>query len=176
MTSQSSLTSTELDSPLWHFALSFWRTPGVEAACLTLQAGGWSVTRILCASWLATLGKTYEGEPYEVRQWRETMTMRLRSMKQALPKDVPALSTLRQQIAASELESERVELALAFTALNPENDALVPSEDVAYTLFQCNLYAAAPNANVIDQETRGLIDLLTTLLVNHATRRTESAL
>lgn len=176
MTRQPSLTSTSLDSPLWQFTLTFWRAPGVEAVCLALQASGWSVTRILCASWLATQGKTYEGEPEEVSQWRETMTARLRAIKQTLPKDVPALSKLRQQLAASELEAERVELALAFTALNPENEALAPSEDVAHPLFRCNLYAAAPDAQAIDQEARRLIDSLTELLVSHTAGRVERAL
>lgn len=167
MTGLPSLNSANFDSPLWQFALAFWRDPDAETLCLALQTKGWSVTRILCASWLGTLGKTYAGEPEELSQWRETMTVRLRSMKQALPKDEPGLSKLRQLLAATELEAERVELALAFIALNPENDTSAPSEDVAYTLFQCNLYASAPDAQAIDQETRRLIDSLTELLVSH---------
>lgn len=176
MTGQPSLNSANLDSPLWQFALDFWRAPEAEALCLALQTKGWSVTRILCASWLGTLGKAYVDEPEELCQWRETMTVRLRSMRQKLPKDVPGLSKLRQQLAATELEAERVELALAFTALNPDNDTFAPSEEVAYTLFQCNLYAAAPNAQAIDQETRRLIDSLTELLARHAIHPAECSL
>ncbi len=176
MTRTPTLNSADLDSPLWQFALGFWRVPEAEALCLALQAKGWSVTRILCASWLATLGRTHIDEPEEVSQWRETMTMRLRAMRQSIPRDVPALSKLRQQLAATELEAERVELALAFTALNPEKEALGPLQGVTYTLFRCNLYAAAPDAQVIDQEARRLIDSLTELLVSHSTGLAECVL
>ncbi|MEX0605075.1 MAG: DUF2390 domain-containing protein [Marinobacter sp.] len=167
MTRKPSLESLDLDSPLWQFALIFWRVPKAESLCLALQAKGWSVTRILCAIWLTTLGKTYKDESEGVCHWRRTMTLPLRSMRQAVPKGVAALSELRQQLAASELEAERVELALAFNALNRENEVSVPSQDVADTLFRCNLYAAAPDAQAIDQEARRLINSLTELLADH---------
>ncbi len=176
MTRKPSLNSAILDSALWQFALGFWRAPEAEALCLALQTKGWSVTRILCASWLATLGRTYIDEPEEVSQWRETMTVRLRSIRQSVPRDVPALSKLRQQLVATELEAERVELALAFIAFNPENEPLEPLQGVTYTPFRCNLYAAAPDAQAIDQEARRLIDSLTELLISHTTGLPERAL
>lgn len=176
MTRTPSLNLADLDSALWQFALGLWRVPEAEVLCLALQTKGWSVTRILCASWLASLGRPYIDEPEEVSQWRETVTVRLRSIRQSVPKDVPALSKLRQQLAATELEAERVELALAFTAFKPENEALEPLQGVTYTLFRCNLYAAAPDAQAIDQEARRLIDSLTELLARHTTGLAERAL
>lgn len=171
--------SLELESPLWQFASAFWRTPDAAQVCLALQDKGWDVTRVLCSGWLAAHGLPFQGEPSEVTDWRYGMTQRLRAMKQTLPKEVAGLSGLRTKLAATELEAERVELALAFSALSPEvaNNTTADNTTVPASseLFRRNLYAAAPESITIDRETERLIESITNLLICHSAASSECA-
>ncbi|WP_254774258.1 DUF2390 domain-containing protein [Marinobacter sp. AC-23] len=65
----------EPDNPLWYFALTFWQHSSAQQTCLALQNEGWSVTRILCAGWLALNGRSYTGiEDATVTEWRDRVT------------------------------------------------------------------------------------------------------
>ena len=139
----------QADNPLWQFALAFWQRAGVQENCLALQEQGWSVTRILCAAWLAVDGHSYTGEEdATLTEWRNRVTGALRSVRQSLPKSSAQCTTLRQGVAGLELEAERIELALAWQTLttnDPETDKMHGSEQ----LIQTNLEAAAPTPGAV---------------------------
>lgn len=151
----------DISSPLWAFALTLWQKTGVEPLCLALQDQGWSVTRLLCACWLTSQGKVFSSESLTVIQWRQQMTEVLRALKKSLPKDHDALAKLRAQLASTELEAERVELALAWQTINSEQ---APDIEVKkpMTLALQNIYAAAPGAD-INPEASKLINQLAAL-------------
>ena len=134
----------EPENPLWHFALRLWQLPDVQDSCLALQAGGWSVTRILCAAWLASSGRVFAGaEDATVTEWRDRVTVPLRGARKALPDHATYYRGLRGGIATLELEAEQIELALAWRTLmtyNPEHADMQGSD----TLIHTNLLAAAP--------------------------------
>ncbi|AOY90282.1 TIGR02444 family protein [Marinobacter salinus] len=134
----------EPDNPLWRFALKVWQDPGAQKNCLALQQQGWSVTRILCAGWLALDGKSYTGiEDATVTEWRDRVTGALRAARKWLPKANADCSALREGIAGLELEAERIELALAWHWLTykPPEDSNMQGCD---KLIRNNLEAAAP--------------------------------
>ena len=137
------------DNPLWQFALAFWQKTGVQENCLALQQQGWSVTKVLCAAWLALDGQSYTGnEDATVTEWRNHVTGALRTVRQLLPKARAQCTTLREGVAGLELEAERIELALAWHSLttnNPETGDM-HGRDV---LIQNNLEAAAPSAGAV---------------------------
>jgi len=137
------------DNPLWQFALAFWRKAGVQDNCLALQQQGWSVTRVLCAAWLALDGQSYTGsEDATVTEWRNRVTGALRSVRQLLPKASAQCRTLREGVAGLELEAERIELALAWHTLttNRLDTGDMHGRDV---LIQNNLEAAAPSPDAV---------------------------
>lgn len=138
----------QTNTPLWSFALQCWQKPGVAAACLQLQQHGWSVTRILCAAWLAHQGKAYNGhEAATVTEWRNRVTGALRSIRKSLPKESESGSDLRAGVADMELEAERIELALAWQSLNSgtDNSSTEGHALQGYSaLILDNLSAAAP--------------------------------
>ena len=155
--------SLDLSSPLWVYALALWQTPGAESLCLALQKKGWSVTRLLCACWLSSLGKEFTGEPENVVQWRTQMTSVIRLLKQSLPKNHNALTNLREQLASAELEAERIELALTYQAIAA---GPVPGYTIGQSiaLARHNVYAAAPDKH-INPEVSQLVDQLITLML-----------
>lgn len=148
----------ELDNPLWRYALSAWRHPEVESACLELQARHWCVSRILVACWLASQGRHYDNEAEVVSQWREQVTGVLRATRKQIPRQHPALSPLRTQLATAELEAERVELALAYESLKRPGKT-DSSGSVQRELARSNLLTASPTPN-LDQETGRLLEAL----------------
>jgi uncharacterized protein (TIGR02444 family) len=136
----------QTDTELWAFALLCWQKPGVATICLLLQQQGWSVTRILCAAWLANQRRTYTGlEDVTVTEWRNRVTGVLREVKRALPKNSESCDDLRTGVARLELEAERVELALAWRTLNSETEE--PAMQDRNILIIDNLTAAAPCAD-----------------------------
>lgn len=149
----------EPDSPLWRFALAFWKYPGIESTCLALQGKGWNVTQILGACWLTITGQKYSGhESDTVTEWRTHVTEPLRSARQFIPRTNPVAESLRTSIATNELEAERIELALTYQSLantQRESAGMYEPEQLART----NLYAAAPET-VMDMETGQLLDAL----------------
>lgn len=149
----------EPDNPLWQFALSFWQHVPAQEACLALQNKGWSVTRILCAGWLALSGRTYTGiETATVTEWRHRVTGSLRAIRTSVPKAQAPYTALRTSLASLELEAERIELALAWqnlTASYPDQTSMNSHED----LIRLNLAAAAP-ASGITADTKQLLSTL----------------
>jgi uncharacterized protein (TIGR02444 family) len=136
----------QTDTELWSFALSCWQKPGVAPTCLLLQQQGWSVTRILCAAWQASQCRTYTGlEDVTVTEWRNRVTVALRDIKRALPKESESCGDLRAGVARLELEAERVELALAWKALSTGTEE--PAAQDRSILIIGNLTAAAPCAD-----------------------------
>lgn len=134
----------ETDNPLWQFALEFWQLPPAQESSLALQNEGWSVTRILCAGWLALNNRAYTGiESTKVTEWRDRVTGCLRAARQSLPKAQAPYNTLRLTLAELELEAEKIELALAWQTLPDQN----PEKYTTHTegeLIHSNLSAAAP--------------------------------
>lgn len=149
----------EPDNPLWQFALTFWQHAPAQEACLALQNEGWSVTRILCAGWLALNGRTYTGiEPATVTEWRHRVTGSLRAIRTSVPKAQTPYAALRASVASLELEAERIELALAWqnlTASCPDQTSM----DTHENLIRFNLAAAAP-ASVTTADTKQLLSTL----------------
>ena len=152
------------DNPLWQFALAFWQRAGVQENCLALQDQGWSVTRILCAAWLALGGHSYTGkEDATLTEWRNRVTGALRSVRQSLPKASSQCNTLRKGVAGLELEAERIELALAWRTLtinNPDTDTMHGSEQ----LIKNNLEAAAPAPGAVASASAQLTALVATVV------------
>lgn len=147
------------ENPLWHFACQFWESPCSREACLALQDRGWSVTRILCALWLASSGHRFSGcENHRVTEWRSQVTVPLRSARKYITKNNPRTAMVRECIARSELEAERVELALAYQALHSDTQTS-SSEDSTANLARNNLLAAAPETTM-DNGTGRLLDTL----------------
>ncbi len=153
----------EPESPLWRFALAFWQQPGVQDTCLALQKQGWSVTRILCAGWLALSGRAFTGvEDATVTEWRDRVTGALRAARKSLPGTAGKYNQLRTGIAGLELEAEQIELALAWRTLmtnNPEQSDMQGRD----TLIRTNLAAAAPTSKINDGASPPLNELATAL-------------
>ncbi len=149
----------EPDNPLWRFALAIWQHSAAQETCLALQGEGWSVTRILCAGWLALNGRAYTGiEEATVTEWRNRVTGSLRSIRRSVPKEQTAYFLLRTNLANLELEAERIELALVWRnskAPNPEPSNMYASDE----LIQSNLTAAAPAAGT-SPEAKQLLGIL----------------
>nr|WP_285229163.1 TIGR02444 family protein [Marinobacter sp. C7] len=133
----------EPDNPIWRFALAFWRKPGAQQTCLALQDQGWSVTRILCAGWLALEGRPYSGtEHATLTEWRQHVTGALRAVRKSLPKGHEHCQDLRDGVAGLELQAEQLELALAWQQLASETPDTTLMTGNAQ-LIRNNLAAAA---------------------------------
>ncbi|MNM51216.1 hypothetical protein D3C81_622710 [compost metagenome] len=100
---------------LWNHALALYARPGVEEACLTLQAAGGDVCLLLCATWLQRRGTLVSDERVQAlrdiaRPWQETVVVPLRRLRQqwrtAAHHD-PQLAALREQLKGLELSAEK---------------------------------------------------------------------
>lgn len=148
------------ENPLWHFACRFWASSPARETCLKLQDCGWSVTRILCAAWLASSGRAFSGlESQAVIEWRSHVTEPLRSARKYIAKNNPRTAIVRECVAQSELEAERVELALAYQALISDKQTGNGEKPTA-SLARNNLLAAAPD-KTLDNGTGSMLDTLT---------------
>ena len=156
-----------LDNPLWHWATHLWQRPGIEAPCLSLQAEGWSVTRLLTALWLAQAGQAWDGtESNDVVHWRERATGMIRQLRQSLPKQAPATAALRQGLSRCELMAEQLELALVWLHW-PQSQPDRP--DFAHTprgQVWDNLLAAAPHQHTPGQKEQEALQSLCNCLYN----------
>ncbi|WP_260957224.1 TIGR02444 family protein [Pseudomonas citri] len=100
---------------LWRFSLELYAKPGVEPACLALQANGESVCLLLCGLWLEQRGVACDEHRLKhLRQvaapWDSEVVQPLRRLRnqwktRALG-DAP-LRHLREQVKQLELEAER---------------------------------------------------------------------
>ena len=100
---------------LWRFAEAVYQRPGVEAACLQLQAQGLDVCLLLCALWLDARNVPWDEARdralHNVAQpWQTQVVMPLRQLRQnwrAAAQDDSALKPLREQDKRLELKAER---------------------------------------------------------------------
>jgi len=104
-----------MHADLWTFSLNTYARPGVEDACLALQAQGANVCLLLCAAWLGRRGVRCEAERARQLQalaepWHEQVVQPLRQLRlqwrTAASQDV-GLKVLRDQVKALELAAEQ---------------------------------------------------------------------
>lgn len=104
-----------MPSDLWSFASCCYARPGVEVACLRLQAAGADVCLLLCGLWLEQRGVPCNDEHLAALRalsepWQRQVVQPLRELRQswratAVTDEVQ--QRLRAQIKALELEAER---------------------------------------------------------------------
>lgn len=106
------------DDTLWTFAHRLYARPGVEGACLALQAAGGDVCLLLAGAWLERRGTGFSHERLDELQrvstaWREQVVRPARALRQAwrtAAQDDPQLHDLRERLKGIELDAERVQL------------------------------------------------------------------
>ncbi|MFC3942167.1 TIGR02444 family protein [Pseudomonas gingeri NCPPB 3146 = LMG 5327] len=104
-----------MHADLWTFSLETYAKPGVEEACLALQAQGADVCLMLCAAWLGVRGVSCEaGRLAQLRlvaqPWQAQVVQPLRQLRgqwRAMALQDNELKVLRDQVKALELEAER---------------------------------------------------------------------
>ncbi|OLS63171.1 TIGR02444 family protein [Pseudomonas putida] len=107
-----------MHTDLWDFAIGLYARPGVETACLELQALGADVCLMLCGAWLEQRHVEISDERVErLRQlagpWQIDVVQPLRALRQQWRGDAlkdPQLAALRERLKALELDAERVQL------------------------------------------------------------------
>lgn len=100
---------------LWSFTLDLYARPGVEQACLALQAHGGNVCALLCGVWLDQRGIAFDlKRAEEIRQlatpWHEQVVGPLRAVRtqwKAVAANDEELSALRERLKGLELDAER---------------------------------------------------------------------
>jgi uncharacterized protein (TIGR02444 family) len=102
-------------SDLWSFTLDFYARPGVEQACLNLQANGANVCALLCGVWMDRRGVQFD--PERARQigqladpWHEQVVGPLRDIRTRWKADAigdEELKALRDRLKTLELDAER---------------------------------------------------------------------
>lgn len=108
-----------MPSDLWSFASCCYARPGVEAACLRLQAAGADVCLLLCGLWLEQRGVPCNDERLAAlhalsEPWQRQVVQPLRELRQSWRTTAAtdgAQQRLRAQVKALELEAERELLA-----------------------------------------------------------------
>ncbi|WP_287031149.1 TIGR02444 family protein [Pseudomonas sp. UBA6310] len=103
-----------MPADLWSFALARYARPGVENACLALQAEGADVCLLLCGAWLGARRVSCTAARAEqlkalAKPWQATVVMPLRQLRQgwkAAAGSDAALTELREQVKALELRAE----------------------------------------------------------------------
>lgn len=104
-----------MHADLWSFTLDFYAKPGIEEACLSLQASGANVCLLLCGIWLMRHDVACNRQRVqEIGQlatpWHDDVVRPLRELRKqwrnAAQRD-RALGSLHERIKALELEAER---------------------------------------------------------------------
>ncbi|MNE15184.1 hypothetical protein D3C80_1080890 [compost metagenome] len=104
-----------MHTDLWNYALALYARPGVEAACLALQAQGGDVCLLLCATWLQARGVAVRDERVQALRevtepWQREVVNPLRSLRQewrAAAQSDAQLAALREQVKGLELQAEK---------------------------------------------------------------------
>ncbi|MDI3271858.1 TIGR02444 family protein [Pseudomonas sp. AL03] len=104
-----------MSSDLWNFSLSTYARPGVEHACLRLQAAGVNVCLLLGGLWLAQRGVACNEQRLQLLRnvaepWDTDVVQPLRALRmqwKAAATEDAELTTLREQMKTLELEAER---------------------------------------------------------------------
>jgi len=105
-----------MHNDLWEFALKVYARPGVQQACLRLQAGGGNVCLLLCGAWLGSRGVAPSAARVAQLQqvagpWHAAVIEPLRSVRQGWreqAREDARLDGLREQVKALELRAEKV--------------------------------------------------------------------
>ncbi len=118
---------------LWSFSLSTYAHPGVEAACLRLQAQGADVCLLLCGAWLEQRAVTVTAERIQALKqlagpWQTQVIEPLRQVRRQWRETAQHdenLAGLRERVKALELDAERQLLTRleALAHLWPTGDA-----------------------------------------------------
>lgn len=165
--------SLRLDNPLWQCALTLWNDRAIADVCLSLQAEGWSVSRILTAVWLAGNDVSWNGqEPPGLPAWRQQVTESLRALRQRLPRDHDGIATLRAHIKATELSSEQTELAWIHAWHDRECHTLLNCAVYNQALLTGNLRAAAPGPELAEGT---LMTQLTDAVLSSGTQHSDAS-
>jgi uncharacterized protein (TIGR02444 family) len=104
-----------MHADLWSFTLDFYAQPGIEDACLSLQASGANVCLLLCGVWLMHRDVACTAQrAQEIGQlatpWHDDVVRPLRELRtqwRHAARNDPQLSAFRERIKALELEAER---------------------------------------------------------------------
>ncbi|MFS2093368.1 TIGR02444 family protein [Pseudomonas sp. Pseusp11] len=104
-----------MSSDLWSFSLDTYARPGVEHACLQLQAAGVNVCLLLCGLWLGQRGVTCNEQRLQLLRdvagpWGADVVQPLRALRQqwkAAASEDAGLDELREQVKTLEMEAER---------------------------------------------------------------------
>ena len=107
-----------MPTDLWRFAEHYYQRPGVEAACLQLQASGADVCLLICGVWLGRRGVACSAVRIEqlkaiAQPWQHQVVERLRQLRQDWRDTAQydeTLAALREQVKRLELEAEREQL------------------------------------------------------------------
>lgn len=103
---------------LWNFALACYAEPGVEKACLELQALGMDVCLLLACVWLEIRGIQQNAQRLEdlkqlSKDWQSAVVLPLRNLRQDWREQAAIdteLASLRQRVKTLELDAERTQL------------------------------------------------------------------
>lgn len=111
----------QLDNPLWHYVSAVYSQPNVEALCLQAQTSGLQVNSVLLCAWLADQHCVYDPSLYTHvdQQWRHLFLQPLRDLRYTLRAritDQPELSSCYRSMKQTELELEKVDIALLWMA------------------------------------------------------------
>ena len=144
------------DNPFWDYAVELYRRPGVEGACLELQARhGLDVNLVLLCCWLASRGVAAD-EPSLGRiaaaaaSWQEAFVRPLRAVRRRLKADladpqhdsIPACwpeltSGLRGRLLALEIEGERLEQLFLAALVSDLTPTATPGVALARANLRC---------------------------------------
>lgn len=158
------------DHPFWQFSCWVYQEHSLKFACLKLQDQlNMNVNFILFACWLATNGRgrlqvaDFSRLDQLTATWRQFITLKLRSFRQSLARQVTAhnRSNLINVVQQEELAAEQIEqlmLAHNFASILPrERTGLQKASDAANSLQN---YAHHLDVNLRAEECRWLADIL----------------
>ena len=144
------------DNPFWDYAVGLYRRPGVEAACLELQARhGLDVNLVLLCCWLAARGvagdeQTLRRVAAAAESWQAAFVRPLRAVRRQLkadladprPGSIPArwpelTSGLRGRVLALEIDGERLEQLLLAALVADLPPTAAPDVALASANLRC---------------------------------------
>ena len=104
-----------MHTDLWNHALALYARPGVEKACLDVQAMGGDVCLLLCATWLQARAVPFNEERAQALlaiagPWQRDVVTPLRSLRQQWRTPAqhdPHLAEVREQVKGLELQAEK---------------------------------------------------------------------
>ena len=144
------------DNPFWDYAVELYRRPGLEGACLELQAPhGLDVNLVLLCCWLATRGvagdeQTLQRIVAEAESWQAAFVRPLRAVRRQLKAELADLrsgsiparwpeltSGLRERVLALEIDGERLEQLLLAALVSDLAATAAPGVALASGNLRC---------------------------------------